>query len=64
MTPAAPRIFQLLSVIVLLSCALVQSQDSPRGPLYLAYGRTDESHDAIYFSLGWPFLTNNTVLGR
>ena len=38
--------------------------DSPIGPIYLAYGRTNESHDAIYLSLGWPFLTNNTTPGR
>ncbi len=38
--------------------------DSPLGPLYLAYGRTNESFDAIYLSLGWPFLTNNTTPGR
>jgi len=38
--------------------------DSPLGPIYLAYGRTNESHDAVYLSLGWPFLTNNTTPGR
>ena len=38
--------------------------DSPLGPLYFAYGRTSESLDAIYLSLGWPFLSNNTTPGR
>ena len=38
--------------------------DSPLGPLYFAYGRTNESQDAIYLSLGWPFLSNNTTPGR
>jgi len=38
--------------------------DSPLGPIYIAYGRTSESQDAIYLSLGWPFLSNNTTPGR
>lgn len=38
--------------------------DSPLGPLYLAYGRTNESHQALYLALGWPFLTNNATPGR
>jgi NTE family protein len=38
--------------------------DSPVGPLYFAYGRSEHSTDALYLSLGWPFLTNNSSLGR
>ena len=38
--------------------------DTPLGPLYFAYGRTNQSQQAIYLSLGWPFLTNNTTPGR
>ncbi|AQA16988.1 hypothetical protein BST95_00885 [Halioglobus japonicus] len=38
--------------------------DSPIGPIYLAYGRTEDSLDALYVSLGWPFLTNMHRLGR
>jgi NTE family protein len=38
--------------------------DSPLGPLYLAYGLTNQSQQAIYLSLGWPFLTNNSTPGR
>ena len=38
--------------------------DSPVGPLYLAYGHTEESQSAIYLSLGWPFLTNQARIGR
>ena len=38
--------------------------DSPVGPIYIAYGRTNESHDAIYLALGWPFLNNNSTPGR
>ncbi len=38
--------------------------DSPVGPIYFAYGRTNESHDAIYLALGWPFLSNNSTPGR
>ena len=38
--------------------------DSPVGPIYLAYGRTEESLDALYLSLGWPFLNNQTRMGR
>jgi NTE family protein len=38
--------------------------DSPLGPLYIAYGLTEDSQQALYLSLGWPFLTNNTIPGR
>jgi NTE family protein len=38
--------------------------DSPFGPLYIAYGRTKNSQQAIYLALGWPFLTNNSIPGR
>jgi len=38
--------------------------DSPVGPIYLAYGRTNESQNAVYLALGWPFLSNNTTPGR
>jgi NTE family protein len=38
--------------------------DSPVGPLYVAYGRTENDRDAIYLSLGWPFLTNQVRIGR
>ena len=46
------------------SGSLYLAIDSPIGPIYLAYGRTNESQDAVYLSLGWPFLTNNTTPGR
>jgi NTE family protein len=38
--------------------------DSPLGPIYLAYGRSEDSQDAIYLTLGWPFLSNQTRMGR
>lgn len=38
--------------------------NSPIGPIHLAYGRTEDSVDAIYLSLGWPFLTYGQRLGR
>ena len=38
--------------------------DSPVGPLYLAYGRSEDSQDAVYLSLGWPFLNNQFRMGR
>jgi NTE family protein len=38
--------------------------DSPIGPLYLAYGRTEQNLEAVYLSLGWPFLSNHNRLGR
>lgn len=38
--------------------------DSPLGPLYLAYGRSEDSQDAIYLALGWPFLNNQFRMGR
>ena len=40
--------------------------DSPVGPLYVAYGRTegDLNANALYISLGWPFLTNQARIGR
>lgn len=33
--------------------------DSPIGPLYLAYGRSGASNQSIYFSLGWPFYSQD-----
>ncbi|MEM1114785.1 MAG: BamA/TamA family outer membrane protein, partial [Pseudomonadota bacterium] len=30
--------------------------NSPLGPVYIAYGRNEEELDAIYLSIGWPFL--------
>lgn len=38
--------------------------DSPIGPIYLAYGRSEDTQDAIYLTLGWPFLSNQTRMGR
>jgi NTE family protein len=38
--------------------------DSPIGALYFAYGRTEDSLDALYLTLGWPFLNNNVRTGR
>ncbi|MEH6588877.1 MAG: patatin-like phospholipase family protein [Halioglobus sp.] len=38
--------------------------DSPIGPLYLAYGQTSDSRSAVYIALGWPFLGQNTRIGR
>jgi NTE family protein len=38
--------------------------DSPIGPIYVAYGRTEDSLEAVYLSLGWPFLSNQMRMGR
>lgn len=38
--------------------------NSPIGPVYLAYGRTEDSRDALYVALGWPFLNNQMLMGR
>ncbi|MEH6592918.1 MAG: patatin-like phospholipase family protein [Halioglobus sp.] len=38
--------------------------DSPIGPIYIAYGRTTSARSAIYLSLGWPFLGQNSRIGR
>ncbi|MEH6582390.1 MAG: patatin-like phospholipase family protein [Halioglobus sp.] len=38
--------------------------DSPIGPIYIAYGRTTNARSAIYLSLGWPFLGQNSRIGR
>jgi NTE family protein len=38
--------------------------NSPIGPIHFAYGRTEDSVDAIYLSLGWPFLAYGQRLGR
>ena len=38
--------------------------DSPIGPLYFAYGRSEDAQDALYLSLGWPFLNNQFRMGR
>ena len=38
--------------------------DSLFGPLYVAYGRTEDSKDAIYFALGWPFLNVQNQIRR
>jgi len=40
------------------------AMDSPIGPVYLAYGRSEDSLDALYLALGWPFLSNQLRLGR
>jgi NTE family protein len=38
--------------------------NSPIGPVYVAYGRTEDSNDGLYLSLGWPFLSNQQRMGR
>ncbi|MEH6586642.1 MAG: patatin-like phospholipase family protein [Halioglobus sp.] len=38
--------------------------DTPIGPMYFAYGRTEDSQDALYLALGWPFLNNQLRIGR
>lgn len=38
--------------------------DSPLGPIYFAYGRSADSQNAVYLSLGWPFLNQNSRIGR
>lgn len=38
--------------------------DSPIGPIYLAYGRSEDAGDAAYLSLCWPFLQNQMRMGR
>ena len=38
--------------------------DSPIGPVFVAYGQTSNSRSAIYLSLGWPFLGQNSRIGR
>ena len=38
--------------------------DTPIGPIFVAYGRTEESLDAIYLSIGWPFMLGNLRMGR
>ncbi|PLW70147.1 patatin-like phospholipase family protein [Pseudohalioglobus lutimaris] len=38
--------------------------NSPIGPVYLAYGRTEKSQDALYIALGWPFINNQMLMGR
>lgn len=40
------------------------AMDSPVGPIYLAYGRSQDSQDALYIALGWPFLSNQMRMGR
>lgn len=47
-----------------LSSSIYLAVDTPVGPLYLAYGHTNESLNAVYFSLGWPFLSNAAGFGR
>ncbi|MBE9537663.1 MAG: patatin-like phospholipase family protein [Proteobacteria bacterium] len=49
---------------LIVSGSIYLAIDSPLGPIYFAYGRTNESQDAIYLALGWPFLSNNTTPGR
>lgn len=44
--------------------SLYLAMDSPIGPIYLAYGRSEDSLDALYLSLGWPFLSDQMRLGR
>ena len=38
--------------------------DSPLGPIYLAYGRAEDSFSAVYLALGWPFMVGNDRLRR
>lgn len=38
--------------------------DSPLGPIYLAYGRSEDNQDGIYLAMGWPFLRNQMRMGR
>ena len=38
--------------------------DSPLGPLFLGLGSAEGDFDALYLSLGWPFLTNQGQIGR
>jgi len=38
--------------------------DSPLGPVYIAYGQSVKSQSAVYFSLGWPFLGQNTRISQ
>jgi NTE family protein len=49
---------------LLVSGSLYLAIDSPLGPIHLAYGRTEESQDAIYLSLGWPFSAGGNRLRR
>ena len=38
--------------------------NSPLGPIYVAYGRNEEELDAIYLSIGWPFLSPASRIPR
>lgn len=38
--------------------------ETPLGPLYLAYGLTEDSVDAFYLSLAWPFLGDRSPIAR
>jgi NTE family protein len=40
------------------------AMDSPIGPIYIAYGRSEDAQDALYLALGWPFLNNQFRIGR
>lgn len=33
--------------------------DSPLGPIYVAYGRSEGANQSIYLSLGWPFYSQD-----
>jgi NTE family protein len=44
--------------------AIYLGMDSPLGPIYLAYGRAEGNQNAVYVTLGWPFLSNQTRMGR
>lgn len=38
--------------------------DSPIGPAHIALGSTEGDDLILYLSIGWPFLTNQTRIGR
>ncbi len=40
------------------------AMDSPIGPIYIAYGRSEDAEGALYLALGWPFLNNQMRIGR
>lgn len=48
----------------IFSGSIYLAVDTPIGPLHIAYGRTEDSRDAFYLSLGWPFFSNTSKFGR
>lgn len=44
--------------------SLYLALDTPVGPIYIAYGRSEGSRDALYLAIGWPFLNNQLLMGR